>query len=293
MCNFLFYLKNYIQCINFFDERKLNFMDDLPFKEPNIPSGNKETKNSFVDKIKNYPFVKKIFDKYNSLNAEAQAGVKYGGIFALLIVCFFLFYFSGSDEKIENNATTQEVQIKIEQNATASVSSNTTTNINEQQNMWQKRIMNLFYDKSRIGFNLNNSFPVLIANNFQQEINNQNRISGQNAKVKKIVFVEPKDKSHFLDILVEIVSDDKNQFVVEQYFALNDYIKFKFYDDSIIKKEFGNDDIILVVGDNIFPYMKILNIGSLGNNRVFADIEIKQSSFGGKDFIYHYETEMN
>ena len=156
---------------------------------------------------------------------------------------------------------------------------------------WNKRVMKFFINEKDIKFNLieNGDRIAVIMDNFKQEPENQNRITGIDARVSKIVLT-PSQSNDFLDILLEIESIPPTaHYVLQKRYPLLNHIKLNFYDDSIVKTT-NAGETILTIGDKILPYMTIKNIGRVSSNKIFTDIEINQSYFGGENFTYHYET---
>ena len=129
--------------------------------------------------------------------------------------------------------------------------------------------------------------PSVIANNFKQEAQNQYRIAGTDAKISNISFTIPKNKSDFLSIkfIVESIGTPVT-YRIEKFYPFSKYAKLNFFDDAVVKTVKG-EEIIVVEGENLYPYIKIKKIGKDAQG-IFAILEINQSKFNAESFIYEY-----
>lgn len=163
----------------------------------------------------------------------------------------------------------------------------TDKNIGQDELSWKRRTASFFNNEGQMQFILDAEVPSVIANNFKQEAQNQYRIAGTDAKISNISFAVPENRSDFLSIKFIIESiDTPVTYRIEKFYPFSKYAKLKFFDDAVIKTVNG-DEIIIVEGDNIYPYIKLLQIGK-DEQGTFAILEVNQSKFNAESFIYEY-----
>lgn len=160
----------------------------------------------------------------------------------------------------------------------------------KREDEWKRRVGSIVF-KEDVNFILNGDFPRVIANNFLQESLNIYQISGVNAVISAIVLEKPKNPDDILDLVLKIDSTkntaSKYTYNITAKYPLAKFANLHFFEDSIVKTE-DNQNKIFVKGDNIFPYIKIMDTGIDENGNIFAYLQINQQNFGGKDFIYKY-----
>lgn len=163
----------------------------------------------------------------------------------------------------------------------------TDKNVGQDELSWKRRTASFFNNEGQMQFILDAEVPSVIANNFKQEAQNQYRIAGTDAKISNISFAVPENRSDFLSIKFIIESiDTPVTYRIEKFYPFSKYAKLKFFDDAVIKTVNG-DEIIIVEGDNIYPYIKLLQIGK-DEQGTFAILEVNQSKFNAESFIYEY-----
>lgn len=163
----------------------------------------------------------------------------------------------------------------------------TDKNVGQDELSWKRRTASFFNNEGQMQFILDAEVPSVIANNFKQEAQNQYRIAGTDAKISNISFAIPENRSDFLSIKFIIESiDTPVTYRIEKFYPFSKYAKLKFFDDAVIKTVNG-DEIIIVEGDNIYPYIKLLQIGK-DEQGTFAILEVNQSKFNAESFIYEY-----
>ena len=163
----------------------------------------------------------------------------------------------------------------------------TDKNVGQDELSWKRRTASFFNNEGQMQFILDAEVPSVIANNFKQEAQNQYRIAGTDAKISNISFAAPENRSDFLSIKFIIESiDTPVTYRIEKFYPFSKYAKLKFFDDAVIKTVNG-DEIIIVEGDNIYPYIKLLQIGK-DEQGTFAILEVNQSKFNAESFIYEY-----
>lgn len=163
----------------------------------------------------------------------------------------------------------------------------TDKNVGQDELSWKRRTASFFNNEGQMQFILDAEVPSVIANNFKQEAQNQYRIAGTDAKISNISFAVPENRSDFLSIKFIIESiDTPVTYRIEKFYPFSKYAKLKFFDDAVIKIVNG-DEIIIVEGDNIYPYIKLLQIGK-DEQGTFAILEVNQSKFNAESFIYEY-----
>lgn len=163
----------------------------------------------------------------------------------------------------------------------------TDKNLGQDELSWKRRTASFFNNEGQMQFILDAEVPSVIANNFKQEAQNQYRIAGTDAKISNISFAVPENRSDFLSIKFIIESiDTPVTYRIEKFYPFSKYAKLKFFDDAVIKTVNG-DEIIIVEGDNIYPYIKLLQIGK-DEQGTFAILEVNQSKFNAESFIYEY-----
>lgn len=163
----------------------------------------------------------------------------------------------------------------------------TDKNVGQDELSWKRRTASFFNNEGQMQFILDAEVPSVIANNFKQEAQNQYRIAGTDAKISNISFAIPENRSDFLSIKFIIESiDTPVTYRIEKFYPFSKYAKLKFFDDAVIKTVNG-DEIIIVEGENIYPYIKLLRIGK-DEQGTFAILEVNQTKFNAESFIYEY-----
>ena len=163
----------------------------------------------------------------------------------------------------------------------------TDKNVGQDELSWKRRTASFFNNEGQMQFILDAEVPSVIANNFKQEAQNQYRIAGTDAKISNISFAIPENRSDFLSIKFIIESiDTPVTYRIEKFYPFSKYAKLKFFDDAVIKTVNG-DEIIIVEGENIYPYIKLLRIGK-DEQGTFATLEVNQTKFNAESFIYEY-----
>lgn len=200
----------------------------------------------------------------------------------------------------EANETTQQTdeqlkefvqQNQAQQNTPAFDGNNSRQSGENLELIWKKKTLLLFKNPNDSYFLLDQEIPSLVASNFKQDPNNQNRISGHNAKIASISFIKPERNEDFLEIKLVIESIDGEKYTITKTFPILKYVDLSFYEDCVIKTSANGDESILVKGDYIFPYMKIAAIGKRSDGVNIIRLEIYQENFGGPNFIYDYEVK--
>lgn len=187
---------------------------------------------------------------------------------------------STSSQNIEENNTTDSVQM-----------SNMQMDNEKLENIWKKKILLLFKNPDDFYFLLDQEIPAIVATNFKQERNNQNRIGAHNAKISHILFEKPVNKKDFLDIKLLIESIDGEKYTITKVFPFAKFVDLDFFEDCVIKTAKNGDESIFVQGDFIVPYIKIANISKNATGKHIITFEVYQENFGGNNFIYEYEVE--
>ena len=168
-----------------------------------------------------------------------------------------------------------------------SSSASSEKDLSQDELSWKRRTASFFNNEQEMQFILDAEVPSVIANNFKQEAQNQYRIAGTDAKISNISFTIPKNKSDFLSIkfIVESIGTPVT-YRIEKFYPFSKYAKLNFFDDAVVKTVKG-EEIIVVEGENLYPYIKIKKIGK-DTQGVFAILEINQSKFNAESFIYEY-----
>lgn len=196
--------------------------------------------------------------------------------------------FNNIEKDFKTNAQKENTETASQTNAVVELQ----VQKDEDSSNWKRRIASLFKNDKDVVFILDADIPSIIANNFRQEAYNQYRIAGTDARISNISFVQPRNHNDFLDIKVTVESlPPTPPHSFEKLYPISNYVKLDFFDDAIVKTS-RNKQETLVEGDFIFPYMQIKKIGQLENGRIFAEIIITQDGFGGNNFVYRYERDM-
>lgn len=162
---------------------------------------------------------------------------------------------------LQNELSEQEQEKKQTQQEKAEQEANEMAQIEQraqEKTNWQRRISKFFINDKKIKFNLveNGNKIAIILDNFKQEPENQNRITGVDGRVAKIN-LEPSSNNNFLDIVLQIESIPPTQhYTFTKKYPLLDHLKLKFFDDSIVKTTTAGEKVILSVGDDILPYKR-------------------------------------
>lgn len=191
-----------------------------------------------------------------------------------------------SQEEQEKNQKQQNI-IQEEADEMALIEQRAQEKIN-----WQKRISKFFINDKNVKFNLieNGNKIAIILDNFKQEPENQNKITGVDGRVSKLELA-PNNDGGFLDIILQIESTPPTQpYVLTKKYPLLDHLKLEFYEDSIVKTTSAGDEVILTIGDKILPYITINDLGKTSSGKIFVVLDVEQSHLGSKDFVFRYET---
>lgn len=210
-------------------------------------------------------------------------------------------------EKIQNDLEqkySEPSEIKETKNNTENLALNSSQNVKEDnaientqmdneklESIWKKKILLLFKNPDDFYFLLDQEIPAIVATNFKQERNNQNRIGAHNAKISHILLEKPANKKDFLDIKLLIESIDGEKYTITKVFPFSKFINLDFFEDCVIKTAKNGDENIFVEGDFIVPYIRIANISKNNMGKPIIKFEIYQENFGGNNFIYEYEVE--
>lgn len=196
------------------------------------------------------------------------------------------------EDKAQNN--TEKIDLKKEEEALNNLMGNIATENEVKPNskedsdfvLWKKNIITNLGDANSVSFYLDGEYPQIITKNFKQDGVRNPIISGTDAKINSIIFEQSNDG--FLDIVIEIVSNDKSK-KFELKYPLLKYINLHFFDDSVVKV-LGKSNLILVENEYVFPYLKIEKISS-DNEGAYIIFYVKQDSFKGKNFVFRYNLQ--